>query len=564
MNILYSPPTSEYVFDVDLEEESTLELGVGIIRDAHSEMISASSNEEARGVNFTVSLELEGKRRTLYQKYIAPPLASQERTFVFSDQSISIPKARQGSRLILKSEGGVQNFSFWYNPLIYRTKEKRRGIILISIDTLRADHLGCYGYSKATTPNIDLLSEDSSVFLNTYASSPWTLSSHVSIMTGLHCVNHQVYYDDERMDPSLRTLAQQLSQNGFLCSAFTGGGFVSAIYGFSKGFDNYKEGEGGVFKRNSAELIFQAASHWLEKNKNKDFFLFLHTYQTHNPYSCPPPYQTHFLEDDFKWNHIDLYHHLGGMAGVYKILPEDEKENVIGLYDGEILYVDEKLIKPLVDKLKALELYDQTMIIFTSDHGEEFGDHKGWGHRHSVYDESIKVPLIIKFPDSQHRGKRIDHIVNLVDIMPTILDLMKIDHPENEMDGKSLLSFLSGKERKDRTFLADIPPNLLNTPIPQRITMNKGRDKLILNRKFSEKDLGYFTSPPPVNIPVELFDLKNDPLERSSKADSLPELCNQILNQINEIYSNAIKRATSKVQIDDDLREQLKTLGYIR
>jgi len=563
INILFSPPTSEYAFDVDFKEESFLEFGIGIVRDAHSEKIAVGTDEKIRGVNFTVSLEFEGKKRTLMQKYLSPPPESQQRTISYWETNLSLPPVRKGTQVILKCSGGMQNFSFWFNPHIYKKKEEKRNVILISIDTLRADHLSCYGYEKQTTPNIDLLSEDSALFLNTYASSPWTLSSHVSMMTGLHCVHHQVYYDDERMAPALKTLAQTLNMNGFLASAFTGGGFVSSVYGFSKGFDSYNEGEGGVFKKNSAEIMFQATSNWLEKNKEKDFFLFLHTYQTHNPYSCPAPYSTHFLEDDFKWDQIDLYNYLGGMPGLYRPLPEKDRENVIGLYDGEILYMDEKMIKPLIEKLKALGLYDQTMIIFTSDHGEEFGEHKGWGHRHSVYEESIKVPLIIKFPGSRYRGKRISSIINLVDIMPTILDWMNIRYPKMEMDGKSLIPLLSGRERKDRTFLADIPPNLLNTPLPQRITMNSGQEKMILNRRFSKEDLDYFSFPPPVNIPVELFALNNDPLEKTNIAHSMPEICDQIIRWINEIYSTAKKQKTSKVKIDDDLRDQLKTLGYI-
>ncbi|MCK4496290.1 MAG: sulfatase [Candidatus Aminicenantes bacterium] len=462
------------------------------------------------------------------------------------------------------TEGSEQNFSFWFNPVLYNKGKNDRNIILISIDTLRADHLGCYGYDRDTSPNIDSLASDSALFLNTYASSPWTLPSHVSLLTSLHGVHHQVYYDREKMDPAVLTLADILRQNNFSCSSLTGGGFVSSVYGFSKGFDTYHDGVGGIFQQDSAELLFRAVLEWIEREKDKNFFLFLHTYQTHNPYACPYPYKTMFTKEGAKWRHIDLVSYLGGKPGLFKRLPEEERQNIIDLYDGEIRYTDEKFIGPLIGKLKEMELYDQTMIIFTSDHGEEFYDHKGWGHGHSLYDESLKVPLVIKFPGSKFKGKEIGNIVSLVDVMPTVLEEMGIDFSDLNIDGRSLFPVIEGKEKGDRTFLADIGSNVLNSRIPQKISMNMGKDKLILNKKFSTKDLDFFLYAPPALKPIELYDLKQDSIERKDIADKKSVLVNQIIRQINEIYSKAKKRKISRPEIDEELLEQLKALGYIR
>jgi len=141
---------------------------------------------------------------------------------------------------------------------------------------------------------------------------------------------------------------------------------------------------------------------------------------------------------------------LGGPKNIFKKIPEPEIRNIIGLYDGEIRYTDEKLIGQLVNKLKQLGLYQQTMIIVTSDHGEEFFDHSGWEHGHTLYDELIKVPLIIKFPDLKYKGQRSKTIVSLVDLMPTICDEMRVDSSGLKIDGKSLIPVLRGKEKKDR------------------------------------------------------------------------------------------------------------------
>jgi arylsulfatase A-like enzyme len=366
------------------------------------------------------------------------------------------------------------------------------------------------------------------------------------------------------MDPTLLTLADILRQNDFFCSAFTGGGLVSSDYGFSKGFDTYQEAEGGVLNKDSAEQVFRVVSEWLDKNKDKNFFLFIHTYQPHGPYSCPSPFDTMFLGKDPIWRALDLLEYLGGQEGIFKQLPENERQNVIGLYDGEIRYTDEMLIKPLIEKLKKMNLYDQTMIIFTSDHGEEFYDHGAWDHRHNLYDESLKVPLIIKFLDSKFRGKKIESITRLIDVLPTIMEELNIDFSRLDIEGKSLIPFLKGKERGDRTFLADIGDYVLNSHIPQKITMNFNRDKLIINKQFSQEDLDFFLSPPPHTPPVEFYDLGKDPFEKKNSVAEKSKLISQLVQKINEIYKNAKKRKTGKAEIDEKLREQLRALGYIR
>lgn len=565
-NVLFSPPRSEFSCMLDIPENAALDFGIGIIRDENSETLLNSRGGEGNkgGVIFLVSLEAEGRKKTLFQKHLDLPSLEEDPSLSFALHSLDLPFKLKNAHLVFRTEGDGPIFAFWYNPVVYQRGRNDRNVILISVDTLRADHLGCYGYQRETSPNIDSLVSDSARFENTYASSPWTLPSHVSLLTSLHGVHHQVYYDNEKMDPSLLTLADLLKTNGFFCSAFTGGGFVSSAYGFSKGFDAYQEGEGGIYHQNSAELLFKSVSEWLDREKGKNFFLFLHTYQPHNPYACPEPYKYMFLKEDAKWRQLDLIGYLGGNAGIFKSLPEAERQNVIGLYDGEIRYTDERLIGPLIRKLKDLKLYDRTMIVFTSDHGEEFFDHKSWGHGHSLYDESLKVPLIIKFPNSKYRGTSVSSIVSLVDVMPTILDDLGVDCAGLNFDGKSLIPLIKGKEKRDRTFLADIGSKVLNSHIPQKISANKGRDKVILNKKFSEEDLAFFLFSPPSTNPIELYDLNEDPHEKNDLSGQKNQTASEIIRRIEDIFSRAVKRTLLKPEIDERLKEQLRALGYIR
>jgi arylsulfatase A-like enzyme len=563
ISVLFAPPETHYRFETDIPEESILEFSIGITTDENSVKKTSVSDSPEDGVVFLVTMGKEAGEKIIFQEYLHSPPKTDNPSFTQTSHSIQLPRSPKKTCISIKTKGEKSCFSYWINPVIYKKQNKGTNVILISIDTLRADHLGCYGYERDTSPHIDKLASEGALFINSFSTSPWTLPSHVSIMTSLYGIHHQVYYSGEKIAPSVLTLADLLRKNDFFTCAFTGGGFVSAQYGFAKGFDAYYEGRGGVFHMNSAELIYDSFSNWIDNNRGKRFFLFLHTYQPHNPYVCPHPYNTRFLDKDAKWEHVNFLGYLGGKPGIYKTLPDEERKNAVGLYDGEISYLDEKLIGPLVTKLKETSLYEKTMIIFTSDHGEEFFDHKAWDHGHSLYNESIRVPLIIKFPKDRFNGMKIPQTISLVDIMPTILEEIGIECPDTLIDGKSLFSILKGRESEDRTFLADIGANVLNSHIPQKISMNKRKYKLILNKEFSQEDRKFFIEPPPEKTQIELFDLLNDFKEENNIAEKNSALTNEILQKINEIYSQAKKGKSEKTEIDEKLKEQLKALGYI-
>ena len=250
----------------------------------------------------------------------------------------------------------------------------------------------------------------------------------------------------------------------------------------------------------------------------------------------------------------------------YKPVTDDLRQNFIDLYDGEIRYTDESLIKPLLSKLKELNLYKNTMIILTSDHGEEFYEHKSWHHTHSVYNETIKVPLIIKFFNSNNMGKKIQKFARLIDIMPTILEALGINSSKYQMDGKSLLELLSDekKEMEERIFIAELAPNVMQRHVPKKVAINLGKHKLIINNEFKSEDLAYFLFSLPKIEPMEVFDLEKDPDELYNKSREYPQLTRELLNFLKNQNKMTREVSAEEDKMSEELREQLRALGYIK
>ncbi|MFQ6038814.1 MAG: sulfatase-like hydrolase/transferase, partial [Candidatus Aminicenantales bacterium] len=315
-NILFAPPETRLRYDFDRLVGMELEFGIGILPAGDAGETRPDTARRSGGVSFQVELDTDRGKEVVFQKYL--PLPSRAEDPVFSWQRIGLPEEAGRVRLSLITRGDRDGFSFWSNPILLEKKNDVQAVILISVDTLRGDHLGCYGYERETSPHVDTLAAEGVTFLKTYASSPWTLPSHVSLLSAFHTVHHQVYREDDAMDPSVVTLADIMRGEGFYCAGFTGGGFVSSVYGFSKGFDTYSDDAGSVYRQDAAEHLGRLVKEWLKTHTGKDFFLFLHTYQPHNPYACPPPYKTLFLGENPKWRHLDLMSHLGGKPGIFQ------------------------------------------------------------------------------------------------------------------------------------------------------------------------------------------------------------------------------------------------------
>jgi len=231
-----------------------------------------------------------------------------------------------------------------------------------------------------------------------------------------------------------------------------------------------------------------------------------------------------------------------------------ERNNIIALYDGEIRYTDETLIKPLISLLKKLNIYDDTLLVITSDHGKEFYEHNGWLHGRTLYEEQIKVPLIIKFPRSIYRGMKIKEKCRLIDIMPTILDVLSIKYKKNVLDGESLVDLITRKEQKDRIFISDLAYKDVPIPCPALIATNKDHMKLIVEKSSSRIKS------------VEIYDLEKDPKEQQNEFRSYSKFGRKLVQKLNNYYrkNQAVQRINKRIQLDENLKEKLRALGYIK
>ena len=562
MRILFAPPRSVYRFELDLPEGCVFEFDTGIVRDANYERLRGAKEAALARVTFSVVLERGRYRRVLFEEEQRLPERNEERTLDVRAHRLKLPAGAGRARLILSVRGADGVFSFWRKPLLYLPVQDGTNVILVSVDTLRADRVGCYGYPRATTARLDGLSADAAVFMRTYAPSGWTLPSHVSLLTGLNVMNHQVEGDSDRMDPEVPTLAGELKKRGFYCAAMTSGGFVSAVFGFDLGFDAFQMGPWGIFKLDAAARLGRVASDWLREHRDRNFFLFLHTYQCHAPYDLPEPDRSAFLAPGTPARLRDPLNAVGGQRGIFRPLPEQDRLNASDLYDAEVRYTDRILIGPLLDTLRETGLYDRTLVIVTGDHGEEFYEHGAWTHGADLYDESLKVPLLIKFPRSRFAGRRVESIVRLTDIMPTILREAGARVTDLGLDGRDLVPLLEGRERGDREFLAELVANRMGSHLPRKTAVNSGRMKLILNQPYGPEDLAFLTAPPPATAQVEVYGLDEDPQEKRNVADENAAVARSLVRRIEELAAKSRKRRVGKTILTEELREQLKALGY--
>lgn len=255
---------------------------------------------------------------------------------------------------------------------------RETNVILISIDTLRSDRLSCYGYKYKTSPHIDKLAEEGVLFENIYAQSPWTLPSHMSILTSLYPSVHGVQTTDDSLSGDFITLAEVLKNNGYYTAAFVDASFVSAKYGFNQGFDIYDDSGGRIKVINKKAISFIEKFCATRKSPQSKFFLFFHVFDVHGPYKPPESYRNLF------YNGKDPYDKDNHSMNLVKQMPQLKYQEfgeitdinyVRALYDSGIRYVDDQL-EELFKRLKDLGIYDETLIVFTSDHGESLFEHE--------------------------------------------------------------------------------------------------------------------------------------------------------------------------------------------
>jgi len=421
-------------------------------------------------------------------------------------------------------------------------------VILISIDTLRSDRLGCYGHTGDLTPQIDRFREDAVLFRRMIAHAPSTMPSHASIFTSLIPSHHGAFFSRPNPLPeSCITMAELLKTEGYRTVSFNDGGQLAAELGFDQGFDTYVCMPREVHNIHKFSKPVNAAFRWFHESGQQPFFLFLHTYHTHHPYTP----NKRFLDERITSYKGPLPREIN-----VQLLRDINKEKIsitredgayiLSLYEAEIEEMDH-IFGRMVNRLKKNGIYDNSLIIFTSDHGEEMGEHGSWGwHSHSLFEELLRVPLIIKFPDNKFAGTLVEEQARSLDILPTILDV--IDSPPPEiLEGKSLLPLIQGRSEEPRPAVAQI--DRANKPTCLRVD-------------------GWKFYPPRDNGSHKyrgaLYRIDTDPWETRNKIYQEAKTLSELSRQLDELLSQRPdSQEQDTLELSTDLTDQLRQLGYL-
>jgi len=415
-------------------------------------------------------------------------------------------------------------------------------VLLIAIDALRADHLGCYGYHKKTSPTIDRLAREGVRFSNCFAQGNCTHPGFTTIFTGLYPLSHDIvaHWPPVDLDEGIPMLPEILKERGYATVAIDNlyDRFARTIRlypWFRRGYDwyLYPQEEGGTKEYGRATEVTDLAISWLRENYKSKFFMFLHYWDPHQPYD-PPQKHRKFYDNGDANRYKNLY------------LDPEEVNNWISLYDGEINYVDEEIGR-LLKEIITLGIEKDTLIIVLSDHGETMGENRTWlgtpdcfTHR-DLYDPTIHVPLIFKGTDKIPSGRVIHELVQHVDIAPTILDILEIENTY-DMDGVSLLPLIKGEETRvhDMVYFSE------NTYQCKRGVRTKEWKFL----KVMDDEL--YGVPP-----KELYNLKEDPRELLNLVDRNRDVAEDLERRMEEFVRSILKKRKKK----DPLIEQDITAG---
>lgn len=398
-------------------------------------------------------------------------------------------------------------------------------VILITLDTVRADHLGCYGYKLAGTPNLDALAVAGVRFANAYTPVPITLPAHSVILTGTYPMRTGMHdFSGNRLNPAQPTLATLLHEKGYATGAVMGSAVLDSRFGLNRGFDFYydhfdfsrlDERNLDAMERPGNEVVSEALT-WLDAHRRKPFLLWVHLYDAHHPYTPPPPF-----------------------AQRYRSRP----------YDGEIAFVDSQVGR-IAAYLKTKGLYDRTLVVVAGDHGEGLGEHGEKTHGFFIYNTTLRVPLLIKLPaGAAQRKPVVDEAVNLADLLPTILDIAGIRSPK-EVQGRSLVAAMREKA-------SAVPSEQYAETYLPRIHFNWSELRGVRFRQYQ-----FIDAPRP-----ELYDLSTDPRELKNLYAQRRAVANELRKRLGQLIAQytpaAGEKTAEKTGLDPVLMERLKSLGYV-
>jgi len=539
---------------IEIPEAAWLEFAIGVVESRYGFDL----------VEFEIQACRDDVCRRLFRELVDP---RDERGSGWQNRRISLA-ALAGTRQQLvfqtrrKSELAPFSFPVWANPTLYAEAPRspeQSNVILISIDTLRADHLTPYGYHRDTSPFMaERFGKHGTLFEHLVASATITSPSHASIFTSLQPVTHQVTEGMMALPFDVTTLAEIVRNNGIKTGAVTENGWLSVNFGFGRGFDRFRELKSAslMFATGQVDATFDGARRWLAWHRDKQFLLFLHTYQVHSPYAPPRAYARLFREGDGRRSDEEVPPHLRAMDA----------------YDREIRYTDDEL-RGLFESLDELGLTDDTVVIVTSDHGEAFLERGLLEHGGFLTEEMVRVPLMLWGPGIP-AGKRIRTPASHVDLMPTVLELLGLPTP-SPSQGVSLLATIRSAEPDPA--LAARPlfsesPAIWATGADHRPVGFRGPAYLV--RQGDRKLARY---PTEHGVEYRYYDLASDPREQTdlypahaAQAADLVELLESNLAHgaalRNELAAQASGADTPvrRPELDAQQAEKLRALGYLR
>jgi arylsulfatase len=421
-------------------------------------------------------------------------------------------------------------------------------VLLITLDAQRPDHLGCYGYQRKTSPNIDALAARGVLFRQANANAPWTLPSFASILTSQFPMEHGTTNPRRALPGSDWLLPKIMQRHGYFTAAAIASGFVAPHYNIAQGFnrfmgDRFKDQATANFRcMDSPPWVTEFGLKFLKVHREQPFFLWLHYLKPHDPYLWQPKH--HFL--DAPPTDLPAYLSLPWLMSHQDELTPKQLQEVVALYDGQTAYAD-SYIGQILAQIDRLGLRERTVVVLSSDHGEEFLQHGSFGHHPQIYQDELHVPLIIAGPAPVRGGRSVDQPVQLVDLMPTLLDLCGIRERVPGARGQSLLPLLTGRAGYHEQ---DIVASVSDPDQPQDVevmrSIRRGNWKLLLKVRESK---------------TELYDLAADPGEKHNLAGRGLAIERQLREALSR-YRRAKPRPG--VKLDKKTEDQLRGLGYLQ
>jgi choline-sulfatase len=491
-------------FYEQLNKDSRLEF------EMHYEPTAAKKDAFA---NFSITLRKDGQPdQRIFEKNAKQKTSSRE-TILFSKYLTNAePAPYQIEFKIDRNSILDPGTTAWVEPRLYQNFSKEAeipkskvddirdnndgaNVIIVLLDAAGAKHFTTYGYQRKTTPNMEKLFQEGVQFDKAYCQAVYTLASTTSMMTGLDPFRHQLYERQNKLPDSIETLAERLGKNGYTTATFVANGNVSPNFGNTQGFQVVREVHNEPGYTGWAADITNRFTEWLQNQKpDKNFFVYLHYREPHGPFNPPENFKHQFTDpnyDRFKEASDDMRRKLS--SGEVTPIQADY-DFITAAYDENLRYGDYEVGR-LMQKLKDLKLYDRTIVIVTADHGEAFWEHGFQGHNSQLYEESVHIPMIIKFTSKTDlHAKHVRTPVRTIDLYPSLVDLLELPNKDMDVDGTSFLPYLITEQSEQ-------VPIFCQTLAQQAYSYTEGSFKYIFQRLTGQE---------------ELYDLKNDPQEKKN------------------------------------------------